>query len=144
MRLAQTVVLCLILGVFASPGRATDANAKPKTISIEFNALAQVQGACRLSFVVRNGLAKAINEIVLELVLFNKQNQVAKLLAINPGRLLPGKTRVKQFDVKATACGDIRRLLLNDVQRCKGDGLSPNICLEALVPSSRLDVPFIN
>lgn len=115
-----------------------------KQLIVQLNKLQSVASACRVTFVMTNQMDVEIKAALLEIVLFDKEQAVVKLLAVNPGRLPSGKTRVKQFDLKGVACDGIGRVLLNDIKRCDGDGLSPQTCLDAARPSTRIDVPFGN
>lgn len=137
----MSLLAAVLMAAHAMPTLAQD---QPKEFSIQLNNLQPVSDACRMSFVIRNGIGAEIRDASIELVLFDKQDAVARMLAVNPGRLPAGRTRVKQFDVKGLACDQVGRLLLNDVKRCKGDGLTPAICLDAAKPSSRINVPFID
>lgn len=93
---------------------------------------------------MKDQLGVETRSVSLELVLFDKARAVAKLLCLDPGRLPVGKTRVKQFDIKGTACSDIACVLLNDVRRCEGQGLTLPGCHYAFHLSSRLAIPFLN
>lgn len=111
---------------------------------VQLNKLKTVGNACRITFVMTNHIGVEIQSASLEIVLFDKQQTVVKLLVVNPGRLPSGKTRVKQFDLKNVACDGVGRVLLNDIKRCDGDRLTPSACLDAARPSSRINVPFGN
>lgn len=115
-----------------------------KQLAVQLNKLQSIDTACRMTLVMTNKTGVEVESASLELVLFDKDQAVTQLLTVNPGRLPNGKTRVKQFDIEGMACVGIGRVLLNDIKRCDGDGLSPPICLDAVRPSSRIDVPFGN
>lgn len=106
-------------------------------IEVELNNAQQTGNNCTLSFVFNNGLTGAIDNLSLEVVLFDKAGLVDKFLRLKTGALAKAKTRVKQFALNGRACGDISRILINDVPECKGADLSPSVCLGALKPSSR-------
>lgn len=128
----------------AKGGNQARAKERARHLTIQLNKLDVTTDACRMTFVLTNGLVTDIKEASFELVLFDKGEAVVRLLTVNPGRLPAGKTRVKQFDIKGLSCGNVGRVLLNDVTRCAGDGVTPATCLEAARPRSRIDVPFIN
>lgn len=125
--------------VFSSPELSA---ASSGSLSIELNNLSASGDACRVSFVIQNGLGQSIDELKVELVLFGKEGEVKRLLAVDVGQMPKSKTRVKQFDLKGLACSDIGRLLINNVTHCKGNELNPQICTAAVKTSSRLSVPF--
>ena len=112
------------------------------SISIELNDKRQTEKGCRLAFVFVNGLPVAITDLSLEIVLFDKQQKLTRLIAIAAGHLPSGKTRLKQFDIDGTPCDSIGRILLNDVKRCSGEGLTTISCLERTKVTSRVDIPF--
>ena len=105
-------------------------------IAFELNS-AQAEGAgCRLSFVFRNGLDVRVQELAIEVVLFDDKDNVVEFLIMKTGTLPPAKARVRQFELKSRACTAISKLLVNDVKDCQGEGLSPEACLDALRPTS--------
>jgi hypothetical protein len=132
--------------VFACTGSLAaqhPALAQPKpSISIELNDKRQVEKGCRLAFVFTNGLPVTITDLSLEFVLFDKQRKLMRLVAIAAGRLPSGKTRLKQFDMEGASCESIGRILLNDVKRCSGEGLTGLSCLERTQVTSRVEIPF--
>lgn len=144
MRLNHLLALAVALMLVAGPihADAGDSEAGSQGLALELNRLEKAGEACRATLVFRNGLATTIQELELELVLFGPADEVITLLGLDPGRLPPDKTRVRQFDLKATACTAIARVLVNDISRCKGETLSPAACLEALITRSRIDVPL--
>ncbi len=103
--------ILLIAAVFA----ARAAVAQPDTLSLELNATEQLEGACRLIFMVRNDAAEAVDSQVYETVLIGTDGQVRLLTLFDFGEAPAGKLRVRQFDVPQTQCGDIGRLLFNGV-----------------------------
>lgn len=122
--------------------RAEPAKRALAALKVELNR-AQAAGAnCRLALVAHNGLAVAIKALTMELVLFDKQRQVVSVLSVAAGEMPAGKTRVRQYDIKAVECASIGQVLLNDVTRCDGEGLTPAACLKLVEPSSRTSIPF--
>ncbi len=150
LRVISSVLVILSMAI---PGQATAADRKVADaaadssrgeIMVQLNKLVQAGDACRMAYVFRNGLDRTIGDLGIEVVVFDAAGQVIKLLAIAPGRLIAGKTRVKQYDVKGLNCKTVGRLLINDVSRCKGEGLDAQSCLDRLRPSTRIDVKLIN
>ncbi len=129
---------CLMLALtLASPALAQDAE-EPK-LTIELNALNQTEGACRLLFVARNGLAADVTSLVLEAVAFDASGSVNRIALFDFSSLPTGTPRVRQFDLPDLACSDIGSLLVNGVQSCEG----PADCSAALSVSSRTDVELL-
>ena len=114
---------------------------KPR-IGIELNSATPVENACRLSFLVENGLDVAIDDLALELVLFDKDGRVDRFVVVRTGRLPLEKRRVRQFDVPQVKCDAIGSVLVNDVAECAGQGLDPAVCLDRLAISSRAQIGF--
>ncbi len=128
------IALCFS-GLFPPTLKASEA--KPPHLFIELNALAQQSSACRVSFVMQNNLPTPIEELVLEVVLFDQAKRVTSLLVIKSRALPVKKTRVRQYDLKNIPCQTISRFLVNDVKVCKGKSLTPQSCLKALTLNSR-------
>lgn len=127
----------LISNAIAQPEQQTDKKSEEANIFIELNVLEQQNSNCKVSFVLKNNLAVPIKEMLLELVLFNQSHQVKSIISIKSGALPVGKTRVKQYGLKAVTCKKIGHLLINDVKACQGSGLTPTKCLGLLKLSSR-------
>ena len=128
-----------LAGFGAAPAMAEDA---PKRIGVELNAVAATDKACRLSFLVENDLGVAIDDLALELVLFDKDGRVDRFVVVRTGRLPLAKRRVKQFDVPEVKCDSIGSVLVNDVSECTGAGLDATVCLDRLAISSRAAIGF--
>ena len=139
MRLIQTICVALILITAPSVIMAQD----KVRLSIELNNMTPAGTACRTTFLIKNELAVALDDLAFELVLFGKDQRVVKLVTVSTGKLPLGKSRVKQFDLKDLDCTSVGRVLLNDITRCRGDDLTPEACLAATTPSSRMEIPFI-
>ncbi len=113
--------------------------AAKKSIAIELNAQQQVGTACQLNFIIKNTLGTAIDDLTFEIVLFDTNAQISSIMTARSGTLPDGKTRVKRYALKDKNCKEISQILINDVKACKGEALSPEICLAALTTSSRTD-----
>lgn len=119
------------LGLAASADIGVKAEEK-SAIHVELNNAEAREGGCRISFVFRNGLARPLDELAIEAVLFDADGKVSEFLVFNAGALPVGKSRVLQFDLKSRPCDAISRLLVNDVKNCKGEELNPRACLGEL------------
>ena len=142
--MVPALVALIVSAVAASASGMAFAENAGNRIGLELNRLEKVGDGCRLSFVFRNGLSGTVEAMALELVLFDGEDRVAGLIAIDAGRLPAGKTRVRQFDFPATPCSGIARVLVNDVTACQGGGLAPGRCLEAIEVSSRAGIDLVN
>lgn len=110
----------------------------PAGLSIELNALDQVDGACRLVFVARNATDADIDALVLETVAFDAEGGVTGISLFDFATLPADLPRVRQFDLPGTACDEIGSLLVNGVQACEGGA-----CDAPLSVGSRTGVEFL-
>lgn len=129
----------IILALFSSHGlKAEEGKTKQsQTLFIELNALNQLNQACRLSFVMKNNLNAAIEELAMEVVLFNQSQQVTSMLLIKNKKMPVRKTLVRQYNLKNTQCSSISQVLVNDIKVCRGQNLTAETCLQSLDLSSR-------
>ncbi len=129
----------MVLVLFSAFGlRAEEVkNTLSQTLFIELNALNQQQQSCRLSFVMKNNLNSAIEELAMEVVLFNQSQQVTSMLLIKSQKMPVRKTLVRQYSLKNTQCSSISQVLVNDVKVCRGQNLTGETCLQSLDLSSR-------
>ncbi|MET4632262.1 hypothetical protein ABIE08_000175 [Kaistia defluvii] len=121
-----------------------EAQQAPKAIAIELNGAEANAKACRLSFVIDNRLSAGIDDMALELVLFEQDGRVNRFAVVRTAKVPAGKSRVRQFDIPETACPSIARILVNDVKECSGAGLTPGACAESIQVSTRTDMRFDN
>lgn len=137
-------MLLRLLPAFLSLVMALPAAAAEKgKIALEFNDLQSAESGCRAVFVLNNGLDAALSKLAVRVVAFDKEEHARLFLSVDVGALPVGKTRVLRFDLgDGIACGDIGRLVLDDVTACEGAGLDPAGCLAALALSSRAPAPF--
>ena len=112
------------------------------TLSIELNALQDVDRGCRASFLVKNDLSTPTEELGLELAVFGAGGGLERLVLLRFGALPEAKSRVRQFDLEDLRCGDVSRVLVNDVVSCSGGALTPASCLAATRSVNGTDVPF--
>lgn len=127
--------------IFAPAALAQDADPR---FSVELNGAAETEaGACRLTFVASNQTGAALDRTAYEIALFDGAGTVTRLLLLEFGVLVEGKTKILQFELAETSCGSISRLLINDVAACDltGGGAS-TLCLDALEASSRTAIQF--
>lgn len=140
--LLSKALACLLLAGLAAVFAAGPAagEGEKRSIGVELNSAEAEGHGCRISFVFRNGLEARIEELAIEIVLFDTKGKVAEFLLMKAGPLPPGKIRVRQFELKTRPCASISRLLVNDVKDCQGEGLAPAACLAALAPKSTASI----
>ena len=109
---------------------------------MELNAHKQVGTSCQVSFVMKNDLGKELSQLSLEMVLFDENQQVMRLLVLKSGELIVGKTRVKRYGLKNLNCQKVSRYLINDVKQCEAQGYTPKLCLQSLVLTSKTTAKF--
>jgi hypothetical protein len=133
-------ILSLVAGLAAAASVALPAAAQDngeRSLSLELNAVSQVDTACRFTFLAHNQMGVEISELAVEVVLFDKDAHFMSILALKTGRLTDDKSRVRQFLLPNVACDDVSSVLVNDVTECTGQGLTAPACLDALKVSSK-------
>ena len=119
------------------------AAAQTGNFEIELNSATDVEGACRLTFVATNNTDTALTQAAYEVAAFDAAGVVAQLLVLEFGALPTAKTRVVQFDLPATKCQAISRLLVNGQDTCQAEDGPKDICMKSLSASSRIaSMPF--
>jgi hypothetical protein len=103
-------------------------------LRVELNAVATVQARCRVSFVVENKSANALETFKLDLAIFNQEGVIQNQLVVELGPLRRAKTVVKAFELDGE-CGQVGSILVNEVAACAP--LEPAACLDQLTLSSR-------
>jgi hypothetical protein len=108
-------------------------------LSIELNRIDPLDGACRLTFLVENGLGEDIDGLSLETVLIDANGRVERLTLFEFGVLPNATPRVRQIDIGGVSCDALARVLINGVAACSAGAA----CAEALDLSSRTDIEVI-
>ena len=112
-------------------------------ITLELNKLETEPNACRGYFVVDNGRADLLKELQIDVFLFDKQQIVLRRVALTFADVRSGREKVVLFDLADLNCGEVGRLLLNDVLACKnGKGTTIEGCADALTVSTRAEAAF--
>lgn len=112
-------------------------------VEIELNAADTDEGACRLTFLVRNAHPAPIGQAVYEMVLFTTDGQVDRLTLFDFGALPPGRPRVRQFDVPDLACDGLGQVLVNGAGTCEAPGLPDGACDAGLRLESRTAIGML-
>jgi hypothetical protein len=111
------------------------AHAASEQVGVELNGVENQDNRCRLTFVIHNTLARPIESLKLDLVVFNTENIVSRRLVTEMAPVRADKTVVKTFAIDG-ACSDVGSILVNDVTAC-----APNeaaACLDMLDLTSRV------
>jgi len=112
-------------------------------VTVELNKLEPNGEACRAYLVLENGAARAFETLRLDLVMFDADGVVARRLGVEAAPLPAGKTSLKVFDLDGLSCGQVGRVLLNDVLACADASGARGDCLSLVSVSSRGPVEFI-
>jgi hypothetical protein len=127
--LSSFFLLAILLADSSAPVAAADA------IRIELNLAENVQGKCRLSFLIENKNETATTSLKADLVVFNREGVIARRLVAEMGPVYRSKTMIKTFEIEGE-CGQISSILINDMVACTPH--DPAECLDQLVVSSRV------
>lgn len=133
----------LIAGSLPGVTLAQTAPDAPAHLHLELNALRDVDGACRLSFLARNETGAEITKAVFETVIFDSSGGVASLSLFDFRDLPANRPRVRQFDVQGMTCDAVGQVLINGASSCVVDGTENEICDKSLSLGSRLDVELL-
>jgi hypothetical protein len=135
--------ICALVAVALPLGGAIAAAQEPgrDQVAIELNKLEQVEDACRIYMVVRNG-STAYESFKLDVVLFDTGGVIASRVAVGMGPLRAERPTVKLFDVQDQPCEGIGSMLVNEVLECRPADAASD-CLGRIEVSSRTDVQIL-
>lgn len=139
-RLALAALFAGALPVAALAQSAGDAAPR---LHLELNALRDVDGACRLTFLAQNETGVAIEQAVFETVIFDTSGAVVSLSLFDFRDLPADRPRVRQFDVPGMACDTVGQALINGANACVVDGAESGVCQDGLSLGSRLAVELL-
>lgn len=136
---------CALALLTAGPAlsQTEPASDAPGHITLELNTAEQVDGACRLSFVIHNSHDTDIAHAVFEAVMFTTAGGVDRLTLFDFGTLPAARVRVRQFMVPGLDCALLGQLLINGAGTCAGEGVSPDFCTKGLVLRSRMAIEVV-
>lgn len=129
----------------ATVGPAVAQDATEPRFSLELNAAAETEGgSCRLTYVASNQTGMALDRTAFEVAVFDSDGVVNRLLVLEFGALVEGKTKVLQFDLAETPCASISRIVVNNLTGCtaSADGAESDVCMSALAATSRTAIQF--
>jgi len=115
----------------------------PSGLILELNAVQDVGGACRLTFLARNETGVAIDQAVFETVIFDKSGGVVSLSLFDFRDLPADRPRVRQFELAEMACNTVGQALINGANSCIVDGIESKVCDASLSLSSRIAVELL-
>lgn len=137
------IVLSLFYTSTLTLAETSSVNTTPtKKLLIELNSQKQVGTSCQVSFLMKNDLGQEIKQFTFEIVIFDENQQVVKLLVLNSGELIAGKTRVKRYGLKNVNCQKVSRYLVNDIKQCDAKGFTPKLCLQSLELTNKTTAKF--
>ena len=116
--------------------------AAAQTLDIELNKLEDVGGQCTASLLLTNRLSETLERVRFDLYVFDKAGVIARRLLLDTGPMRAGKTTVASFALIDQPCGNVGRLLVNDVPVCKTAAGAAVDCVAALNLTSRAAVPL--
>lgn len=145
MYLYATTKRFLLAGLFLWPMSiaAVAQDAKPQ-FTLDLNAAAETEaGACRFTYVASNQSDTALDRAAYQLAVFDAEGVVTRLLVLDLGAMVGGKTKILQFELAQTPCAAISRIVLNDVVACTAaGGAASDVCMSGLVATSRTAIQF--
>lgn len=100
-------------------------------------------GTCQLTLVAENATGQALERAAWQVAIFDRDGVVRALPVLDFGALVPDKTRVAVFELPGRPCGEIARIVVNDVAECRvGGQQQPDLCLGQLSTSARGAIAF--
>jgi len=135
--------LAIIAALFTASAASADETDAAGRISLELNTAETVEGSCKLTFLITNGYAQAVEQAIYETVLFDRAGQVNVITLFDMGALPPALPRVRQFVVPQVVCEDLGRVLINGTSTCTGADLPLDACAKGLTLSTRTDIDVI-
>ena len=137
-----TAIQASCLAVLAVAAASAQEAAAPVAL-LELNKLEAKDGACNAFMVAKNRLPSPLESLNLDLVIFDPEDVISKRVAVEMGPLLGNKTVVKAFALEGVTCGQVGKVLLNDVLSCRNTDAPVENCLDRIETSSRQPQPFI-
>ncbi|WP_050604343.1 hypothetical protein [Ruegeria sp. 6PALISEP08] len=139
----RLIVAALFCGSLPSMAFAQSDTEPPGNLIVELNAIQDVSGSCRLTFLVKNETEHSIDGAVFETVVFDAEGGVISLSLFDFRELPASRPRVRQFDLPNRACDTVGQALINGTNSCVVAGSESEICEKALTLSSRVDMELL-
>ena len=131
--------IALLLALILPAATLAQGSEEP-ALTLELNTADNVGEACRLTFLLSNGLERDIDKLVAETGLFSDEGEVILLTLFDFGELPVGRPRVRQFRVPDTSCERLGQVLVNGLDTCQIAGEQSGHCTDALEVSSRVRI----
>jgi hypothetical protein len=141
--LRYSIVHCF-LGLAIDSGLAqTPPPPMPPEIQVELNKLEPAGIACRGYFVVSNGVSEPLKELRLDVFLFDRAGIILRRFGLTFLDIRAERSKVVLFDLPEVECGNVGRLVVNDVIACTVASEAPLAgCSTRVRTSTRAGVPF--
>ncbi len=111
-------------------------------MNIELNRMDVRGEGCRVHVVVTNKAKVTYTGFALDLVIFDKQQRIARRTAVDVAPVRSTKTTVYAFDVDDLKCDAMGGVLLNDVVDCKTSGGPMADCVDRVTTASKTATTF--
>ena len=134
------VAMGLAIVIFLGPGVA---RAESGRLSIELNKVETSASGCQLHLVVTNGTTTPLKVFSADLAVFDTGGVLTLRSTISFGGLRANKTHIRSFMLPGAGCGDIGRLLLNDVVQCQPVDNASLDCAAVLDVNSRAEIDLV-
>ena len=127
-----------------SGAQQAESGADQQRLTIELNKVQQGPDGCRLSFIAVNKMGANLESTAMEVVFFDSNEVITEMLLLDFGRLPSDKTKVVEFVLQQQQCGQISRVLVNDVVECSSaeEQNMTRDCFNALQTSNRAEIDF--
>ncbi len=147
-KLAGPVFLSAALIAMGLSGPASQAVGAEPGLDIELNKAEDGGGTCVASLVIRNAMGQSLDRFSMDLYVFDGAGVIARqvLLDLAPLRGIQGgaKTTVARFNLIASPCAEVSRILVNDIPSCRGAASGETLdCLGGLTVSSRGKIEMV-
>jgi len=130
--------MALVVAGSIALGLGGAASAAGPGLEIELNKTEDGDGACVASFVVRNDMGHTLDRFSMDLYVFDSDGVIARQVLLDLAPLRGNKITVARFNLIARSCGEVSRILINDIPSCRSAGSGDTLdCLAALTVSSR-------
>ncbi len=139
----RRLVLAATIVSFPMIAQAQSEGAAQSGLLMELNTVQDVEGACRLTFLVDNKTGEAIDSVSFETVIFDASGSVVRLSLFNFRDLPLDRPRVRQFDLPGLTCDGLGQALINGANTCVVAGTDSQLCDDALKLNSRTDVELL-
>jgi hypothetical protein len=138
------VGVALVVAGPIAPGFGGAASAAEPGLDIELNKTEDGDGACVASFVVRNDMGHTLDRFSMDLYVFDGAGVIARQVLLDLAPLRGNKITVARFNLIARSCGEVSRILVNDIPSCRSAGSGDTLdCLAALTVSSRGSIEMV-